>query len=185
MAARARASEANFNPPTPCGVGPSGGLQMQATARFHSTHPVWGGTCSDCQKPIADVISIHPPRVGWDPARTQPGPPGERFQSTHPVWGGTTKISISITNSSDFNPPTPCGVGQIKRIAHAWGEPFQSTHPVWGGTISAPICLFNSVFQSTHPVWGGTPYPAPAGPTQGISIHPPRVGWDEIPQMDD
>ena len=35
-------------------------------------------------------ISIHPPRMGWDPAPGQPG--GGMvggFQSTHPAWGGT------------------------------------------------------------------------------------------------
>ena len=57
---------------------------------------------------------------------------------------------------------------------------FQSTHPVRGGTPGAPVAWPASCrFQSTHPVRGGT-----AGkvhmltPTEVISIHPPREGWD-------
>ena len=46
-------------------------------------------------------------------------------------------------------------------------------------------------FQSTHPVWGGTlVYPVILQELYGISIHPPRVGWDlfdpdgEVPDLD-
>ncbi len=33
---------------------------------FQSTHPVWDGTYSDDMKELAEKISIHPSRVGWD-----------------------------------------------------------------------------------------------------------------------
>ena len=57
-----------------------------------------------------------------------------------------------------FNPPTPCGVGHI---VNAYGMPdiaFQSTHPVRGGTDNGAIDLVQV----------------------GISIHPPRAGWDGL-----
>ncbi len=57
---------------------------------------------------------------------------------------------------TNFNPPTPCGVGRISSAEY-------------------PICLR---FQSTHPVWGGTLPPHPFLSSNAISIHPPRVGWD-------
>ena len=57
---------------------------------------------------------------------------------------------------------------------------FQSTHPVWGGTIGAKIGIPGLVFQSTHPVWGGTLYSEADVLRYIISIHPPRVGWDDI-----
>ena len=57
-------------------------------------------------------ISIHPPRMGWDPPVFPDNPHILRFQSTHPAWGGTRKLwDCPQRISSDFNPPTPHGVG--------------------------------------------------------------------------
>ena len=56
---------------------------------------------------------------------------------------------------------------------------FQSTHPVWGGTGNKGRFLRVQPFQSTHPVWGGTTAAYEDLTKQAISIHPPRVGWDE------
>ena len=36
-------------------------------------------------------------------------------------------------------------------------------------------------FQSTHPVWGGTQNEFALSLPFQISIHPPRVGWDILP----
>ena len=55
---------------------------------------------------------------------------------------------------------------------------FQSTHPVWGGTMAKLLTLMLILFQSTHPVWGGTQIADAIRASSGISIHPPRVGWD-------
>ncbi len=55
---------------------------------------------------------------------------------------------------------------------------FQSTHPVRGGTT---IPMFREefyTFQSTHPVRGGTGRRWVCDPSNRISIHPPREGWD-------
>lgn len=37
-----------------------------------------------------NIISIHPPLVGWDPDDAQTQAETAKFQSTHPVWGGTS-----------------------------------------------------------------------------------------------
>ena len=55
---------------------------------------------------------------------------------------------------------------------------FQSTHPVRGGTFFASFLLLHGVFQSTHPVRGGTAANGIPKGNDGISIHPPREGWD-------
>ena len=56
--------------------------------------------------------------------------------------GWDVGIAVSVSAFSDFNPPTPCGVGQeLDKLVDA-GKLFQSTHPVWGGTFGftgAPI----------------------------------------------
>ena len=136
----------NFNPPTPCGVGlcfaqnvvkrckfqsthpvwggtPEIAHALRAKA-FQSTHPVWGGTDSVCPCTLASSISIHPPRVGWDPADV----PADRLHN-------------------NFNPPTPCGVGPVSLRQLRWMDTI-SIHPPrvgWdqggaencaGGTIS-------------------------------------------------
>ena len=79
----------NFNPPIPCGMGPSSSRRPPPTGAFQSTHPVWDGTRRqivatrknrDFNPPIpcgmgpalavlaecTQRISIHPSRVGWD-----------------------------------------------------------------------------------------------------------------------
>ena len=56
----------NFNPPTPCGVGPVVFFTSRIAPSFQSTHPVWGGTDELGHLFCAHCISIHPPRVGWD-----------------------------------------------------------------------------------------------------------------------
>ncbi len=58
----------NFNPPTPCGVGPPNNVAVYFDGEFQSTHPVWGGTVLGLTSADDCTISIHPPRVGWDGA---------------------------------------------------------------------------------------------------------------------
>ena len=40
-------------------------------------------------------ISIHPPREGWDMMFDYNSQKWKRFQSTHPVRGGTTLLTIA------------------------------------------------------------------------------------------
>ena len=125
----------HFNPPTPCGVGLLLRKLFPLYPPFQSTHPVWGGTAHGHHLGSLLNISIHPPRVGWD---------SECRCSSQTAW--------------NFNPPTPCGVG---REVEGYLADFQ-------------------IFQSTHPVWGGTGHQLEALRIHEISIHPPRVGWDDL-----
>ena len=124
----------NFNPPTPCGVGRAFPYRLQADAAFQSTHPVWGGTTAPLRRiwyavfqsthPVwggtdapgrhtgLPVISIHPPRVGWDLC-------GASFLSArwgisiHPPRVGWDQMRLWVVQETrNFNPPTPCGVGR-------------------------------------------------------------------------
>ena len=61
--------------------------------RFQSTHPVRGGTNIAGVWVPSFIISIHPPRAGWDTS------------STH--------TACPILH---FNPPTPCGVGRTMAL---------------------------------------------------------------------
>ena len=149
---------------------------------FQSTHPVWGGTNQLGHYINPGLISIHPPRVGWDCFRPQnrrlpalfqsthpvwggtscfamPVLSMPKFQSTHPVWGGTSSGVRSLARVPDFNPPTPCGVGHIFGTVKR-GNFEISIHPPRVGWD--PLLPFRGASMSA------------------ISIHPPRVGWDSL-----
>ena len=104
----------HFNPPIPCGMGQSSASRARPSRLFQSTHPVWDGTynlfgniqsTADFNPPIpcgmghlkygkgvpVSAISIHPSRVGWDPAH-----------------------QVIPDDARDFNPPIPCGMGPVK-----------------------------------------------------------------------
>ena len=83
--------------------------------QFQSTLPVWGGTAADVDRSWAEMISIHPPRVGRDGEKRQKLVEIVAFQSTLPVWGGTRLVGSMTINLMQF----------------------QSTLPVWGGTAKA------------------------------------------------
>ena len=167
-----------FNPPTPCGVGQMATGKPTRAAVFQSTHPVWGGTLHQFLHLDTAPISIHPPRVGWDICEPR---------MVKQLWY--------------FNPPTPCGVGHKGGCRSDPPHPFQSTHPVWGGTGARRGRLRSaSDFNPPTPCGVGRhctasssgavnfnpPTPCGVGPqlrpkvkvTTSISIHPPRVGWD-------
>ena len=82
-------------------AGCDGGLLLseKAAAEFQSTHPVRGA-----------AIGILNPR--WC----------SRFQSTHPVRGATAYRWLLPSESTNFNPRTPCGV----RLVHG-----KADYPVW------------------------------------------------------
>ena len=123
---------------------------------FQSTHPVWGGTSALIVRCISRRISIHPPRVGWD-----------------------ATVPHELINHTDFNPPTPCGVGldylttnttkgsiSIHPPRVGWdklsiADPigkvnFNPPTPCGVGLWLAIFVIWIIRFQSTHPVWGGT-----------------------------
>ena len=78
----------DFNPRTPCGVRRGADYMANYTAKFQSTHPVWGATADKPNVEEGDYL----------------------FQSTHPVWGATAYMSASQFKAFNFNPRTPCGV---------------------------------------------------------------------------
>ena len=149
---------------------------------IHFNHPVSYKTGQDLYSHVANPlqISIHPPRAGWD-----------CYMGGHAADGG------------NFNPPTPCGVGQPQVEMNLQVLTFQSTHPVRGGTNDFAADVFIKLI-SIHPPragWDGSTLrtkwamlyfnpPTPCGVGQDcveiaaqvihISIHPPRAGWDAL-----
>ena len=130
----------NFNPPTPCGVGLVVAIAVGMSSyisihpprvgwdgsfdydkavlmAFQSTHPVWGGTSNFAKMLIRITFQSTHPVWGGTETDARPHKPGA-FQSTHPVWGGTTSARMGRYTIHDFNPPTPCGVGQ--RFSSNW-----------------------------------------------------------------
>ena len=129
-------SRFHFNPPTPCGVGHHCQGFAAKTRYFNPPTPCGVGLTDMTRRKQPTDISIHPPRVGWDASiqrkraiavpfqSTHPvwggtgyywiAACGNQFQSTHPVWGGTAVGGRRKGGRCNFNPPTPCGVGQQK-----------------------------------------------------------------------
>ena len=124
-----------FNPPTPCGVGQEFRDTTKTTDTFQSTHPVRGGT-KKRQRYFRK----------WE------------FQSTHPVRGGTSLVKNKSNTVSNFNPPTPCGVGR------------PLFHPA-----NSPV-----YFNPPTPCGVGLQRRAETHARKAISIHPPRAGWDDV-----
>ena len=106
--------EYNFNPPTPCGVGPGSITVKNDSTGFQSTHPVWGGTFTGriCGNGRRYFNPPTPCGVGLVTVALTAS--SSKFQSTHPVWGGTFYRTYMWQRAATF----------------------QSTHPVWGGTHS-------------------------------------------------
>ena len=147
----------DFNPPTPRGVGPENVITTTNIAQFQSTHPARGGTFDNYITEWRNVISIHPPREGWDP----------------------TILQASLADSH-FNPPTPRGVGLNAKWIWGYMSRFQSTHPARGGAVFPTPTQYIAQI-SIHPPREGWDATARQGqPRSRISIHPPREGWDQL-----
>ena len=146
-------------------------------AIFQSTHPVRGGTRAAGGSLFAAVISIHPPRAGWDCDLCPLMETYSHFNPPTPCGVGLRPQCRSRCPEY-FNPPTPCGVGQRIQVTPSAWPLFQSTHPVRGGTRSA-FKRSRSETISIHPPragWDGTQSQKQQDVL--ISIHPPRAGWD-------
>ena len=114
-----------------------------------------GGTYGLCILHTPRVISIHPPHAGRD-------------RKVYHVYHG----------GEYFNPPSPCGEGQLTLRHHHKPRRFQSTLPMRGGTESSK--LLAAPYQiSIHPPHAGRDL---AGLLKrlntSISIHPPHTGRD-------
>ena len=120
----------NFNPPTPHGVGPSFLFGLRSNTDFNppTPHGVGRRRCPlDFNPPTphgvgqnalqsyaeADVlISIHPPRMGWDYRGCCGFVRVKDFNPPTPHGVGQAS-GFTKTNLINFNPPTPHGVGQV------------------------------------------------------------------------
>ncbi len=191
-----------FNPPAPCGAGPSGSLApflpqrisihppragrdissavpCHATqGRFQSTRPVRGGTFVE-QYPQASIsISIHPPRAGRDEITVPLAPITKKFQSTRPVRGGTRKSS-SLVPHRTFQSTRPVRGGTLWKVTvNEFGWNFNPPAPCGAGQHGFDYLRDAKQFQSTRPVRGGTPVRDRQNAVCKISIHPPRAGRD-------
>ena len=146
----------DFNPPTPCGVGPEKSGFFRTGATFQSTHPVRGGT-GQAAKAIVGRSNFNPPTPGGvGHIMRGIGCQALDFNPPTPCGVGRRVRWRFLSHRCDFNPPPPCGVGRPLIKALRRQRPFQSTHPVRGGTFSATLTALGYV----------------------ISIHPPRAGWD-------
>ena len=94
---------------------------------------MWGGTISRRSFVHTLFISIHPPLVGWDQKSQTRSLPDMNFNPPTPCGVGQP-VCIRPCSCHHFNPPTPCGVGLL--------------------------ILYPNSFSIS------------------ISIHPPLVGWD-------
>ena len=149
-----------FNPPSPCGEGLVR-FWIRYQSRSISIHPprVGRDAGGEGNAGAGNGISIHPPRVGRDGDMRRVR--GQHVHiSIHPPRVGRDVIGHSQPQSPGlyFNPPSPCGEGQLSIRA-----------------LTAP-----KIFQSTLPVWGGTLDVVRRDRGHCISIHPPRVGRDEL-----
>ncbi len=104
-----------------------------------------------------------------------------KFQSTHPVWGETAFARMQLSAHTNFNPLTPCGVRPFRPLLVVVDvADFNPLTPCGVRPCTLPALPALSPFQSTHPVWGETSATADIYVINRISIHPSRVGWDQI-----
>ena len=153
--------------------------QTHFKPKFQSTHPVWGGTSGRTSPVKLTPISIHPPRVGWDLPLGYILQVSIIFQSTHPVWGGTAGSVGRWGYPGYFNPPTPCGVGPSPAPRTPWTIYFNPPTPCGVGRVDLRSTRGRGYFNPPTPCGVGPFDVIEMGELFAISIHPPRVGWDQ------
>ena len=145
----------NFNPPTPCGVGPgpSSTSSVPSTISIHPLHAEWDNV--SWQATMEDYISIHPLHAEWDFL------PGEIFDlipiSIHPLHAEWDILRI---------------LPDTDRLL------FQSTHSMRSGTPMSDSGNLNGII-SIHPLhaeWDTASGRHPVA--KNISIHPLHAEWD-------
>ena len=138
------------------------GLHLFHRVEFQSTHPVRGGTCGRRRPYHRSAISIHPPRAGWDWRRARRCITVSDFNPPTPCGVGRAESHEDL-QAGYFNPPTPCGVGPDAAVRSIMGVPI-SIHPPragWDSGIEYPIDTdFN--FNPPTPCGVGPPLPFPS-----------------------
>ena len=167
---------------------------------FQSTLPGWGATGVP-ELPKEKVrISIHAPRVGSD-LRTQKFQQRNSYFNPRSPGGERRCVTHFPARRTNFNPRSPGGERHYRRRRGTFSKIISIHAPRVGSDCrsSASTCpkrYFNprspggerhglgycghtsSRFQSTLPGWGATGIAHPAGSSESISIHAPRVGSD-------
>ena len=139
----------DFNPPTPCGVGPGQNVLVYSCTYFNPPTPCGVG---------------HP---GQRPSLRRP-----HFNPPTPCGVGRLAPAAAPSRLFDFNPPTPCGVGLYRSVPAVCTETFQSTHPVWGGTMFEDRTTAN-IKISIHPPRVGWDLPGCWPPLPLPHFNPP------------
>ena len=149
MRCPAQAAHISIHPPL---AGRDPHQDRQADKPHISIHPPLAGrdVSPDCYF-IVRLISIHPPLAGRDHCR-----------------------SSSVCCWCYFNPPAPCGAGQMANVKLRDGA-FISIHPPLAGRDLLHRFLDRSpaLFQSTRPLRGGTPRQPEGGPVAYRHFNPP------------
>ena len=147
-----------FNPRTPCGVRQPGKHVRRRQTEFQSTHPAWGATKPLTLLVLAQLISIHAPRVGCDQ--------------------GLAAVSV-LGLISIHAPRVGCDLEISSCSTSPWR--FQSTHPVWGATrirLSSGLDDVISIHAPRVGCDGATPLTRPKignfNPRTPCGVRPPR-----------
>ena len=101
-----------FNPPAPCRAGHPEAVTPDKLEVFISIHPPRTGRDKKALRRRGKKnawISIHPPRAGRDLVWDKRCERGDAFQSTRPVRGGIHQTPAQEIIVLYFNPPAPCG----------------------------------------------------------------------------
>ena len=148
---------------------------------FQPTHPVWGETNYTDTSRHGVTISIHPSRVGWDLVCLLPASFLMHFNPPIPCGMGQMQMQPTAV-SRYFNPPIPCGMGRSQNLSEPITKNFNPPIPCGMGRG-----LRGTAFRALH--YFNPPIPCGMGldpfrssrSKLGISIHPSRVGWDRHP----
>ena len=107
------------------------------------------------------------------------------FQSTLPAWGATRRRRCCIQRCHCFNPRSPRGERHQFRDATSRADRFQSTLPAWGATSSRKSDFLRQLsFNPRSPRGERRKAVERSGRRQTVSIHAPRVGSDNLRQLD-
>ena len=168
----------NFNPRTPYGVRHVTEVFCLRLSVFQSTHPVWGATPKNVDRPRYSTISIHAPRMGCDVQSTALFSGSPHFNPRTPYGVRLARVRV-MEDIYHFNPRTPYGVRPLCSYHPNLCSHFNPRTPYGVRRLSWIMVRFDKKFQSTHPVWGATRSATRSKSSTSISIHAPRMGCDE------